>query len=157
AVHPQDRNKKQMSDLIQASVPAVAPGQVQFEVLVVGAGQNAGSVQPGDAMQVLADAQNAFDAHAVAFVDPGGDIVGRAKRRDGATHQAVLSALLHPEAHGLPAGLVLHAEALTASSRAWQRSQAGFRTRITVVGPGGDGEGALEGALLLQHGLQEVG
>jgi hypothetical protein len=85
--------------------------------------------------------------------------VGRAKLRNGATHQGALYALLNPEAHGLPAGLELHAEAITASSRSWQRSQAGFRALVTVVGQGGGGEAVLEmvRAYLLQHGLQIVG
>jgi hypothetical protein len=85
--------------------------------------------------------------------------VGRAKQRGGATHQAVLFALLHPEAHDLPAGLQLHAHALAASSRAWQRSQTGFRTRVTVGVPAAGGEGALGTvrAFVMQHGLQEVG
>jgi hypothetical protein len=81
------------------------------------------------------------------------------KQRGGATDQAVLSALLDPEAHGLPAGLVLHTHALAASSRAWQRSQAGFRTRVTVGVPAAGGKGALATvrAFVMQHGLQEVG
>ncbi|KAJ1414981.1 hypothetical protein B484DRAFT_401610 [Ochromonadaceae sp. CCMP2298] len=142
----------------EATGAEVAPWQLHFEVLVVGAGQNPGTVQPGDAMEVLGDVQNAFDARAVAFLTPGGAIVGRAKLRNGATHQGVLFALLNPEAHGLPAGLELHAQAIAASSRSWQHSQAGFRARVTVVCPGGGGEGA-QGtvlAFLLQNGLQEV-
>eukprot|EP00601_Ochromonadales_sp_CCMP2298_P030007 CAMPEP_0173327572 /NCGR_PEP_ID=MMETSP1144-20121109/1681_1 /TAXON_ID=483371 /ORGANISM="non described non described, Strain CCMP2298" /LENGTH=115 /DNA_ID=CAMNT_0014271979 /DNA_START=66 /DNA_END=409 /DNA_ORIENTATION=- len=108
---------------------AQVPWQLHVDVLVVGAGQNAGSVQPGDAMEVLGDVQNAFDARAVVFLAPGGAIVGRAKLRNGATHQGALYAFLNPEAHGLPAGLELHAQAIAASSRSWQRSRAGFRAR----------------------------